>query len=104
MVLAHEKSNHQLLSSVKGLIFFAVPHRGAVIASIAKWPIKFLRMFRLSVNRRHVALLEKESDSIMDIFSQFGNRGRDLHIISFTETKKYRGHLVGPVLSLYYTG
>ena len=96
MIIAHEQIDvyGQLLNSIRGIVFFAVPHRGAELANLVKIFSKVVGLFGFGVNTKHVALLSKESDPLMDISSQFKNRARRVDIMTFVETEKYKGHLV----------
>ncbi len=96
MIIAHEQIDvyGQLLNSIRGIIFFAVPHRGAELANLVKIFSKVVGFFGFRVNTKHIALLSKESDPLMEISSQFKNRARRLDIITFIETEKYKSHLV----------
>lgn len=96
MIVAHEQTDvyGKLLDSIKGVIFFAVPHRGAQLAAMATSTATALRFFGFNVNTRHVSILSRESDPLMDISSQFKNRAKGLDITTFVETEKYKGHLV----------
>jgi hypothetical protein len=76
------------------VIFFAVPHRGAEFANLVKIFSKVVGFFSFGVNTKHIALLSKESDPLMDMSSQFKSRAKPLDIITFIETEKYKGHLV----------
>jgi hypothetical protein len=82
------------LNSIKGVIFFAVPHRGAEFANLVKIFSKVVGFFGFGVNTKNIALLSKESDPLMDMSSQFKRRAKTLDIITFIETERYKGHLV----------
>jgi len=98
LILAHERSRYyaDLLNSVRGLIFFGVPHHGSDVAYWGNLAANLLRIFQLgfSTNTNFVEALKRDSQTFTDISQQFIERGTNLSIRTFYETEKLYGKLV----------
>jgi hypothetical protein len=98
MILAHERSSAygQLLGSVRGLMFFATPHRGSDAAYWAHFAARLLHMIQVGrgTNPSFVAALQRNSTEFANISTQFIERAVSLRIRSFYETDRYLGELV----------
>ncbi len=98
MIIAHERPNAygNLLESVRGILFFGVPHRGSEAAYWGSFVANIMAITQLGfrVNTRFVDALRKNSKSFSDILRQFVEPGSRLNIRSFYETEKLFGQLV----------
>jgi hypothetical protein len=98
LILAHERSRHyaDLLNSVRGLIFFGVPHRGADVAYWGSFAANLLKITQLGfgTNTSFVEALRRNSATFADISEQFIERGANLPIRTFYETERLLNQLV----------
>ena len=96
LILAHEQSRHKnLLDSVRGCMFFGVPHHGTNIAYWGDIAAKLLKIGTLgSANPKFVAALKSNSSTLHEISRQFPERVASIKIRTFYETKKLRNQLV----------
>ena len=103
MILAHERSSHydNLLKSVRGSVFFAVPHRGADLVYWKNFAANILKVVQLGfgTNTNFVEPLQKNSAILAEISQQFIERGADIQIRTFYETDKIKNFLVHKLLS-----
>ena len=73
-----------IASRIKGVVFFATPHRGASSASRLK---NVLRITQLTVViAKYISDLEPDSALIDHINETFRNNSKDLELVSFYET------------------
>jgi hypothetical protein len=95
LILAHERSSvyEDLLNSVRGSVFFGVPHRGADAAYWAWFAANLLKITQLGfgTNTNFVAALKT---TFAEISEQFIERAVQLEIRTFFETKKLGNQLV----------
>ncbi|KAM7185523.1 hypothetical protein V8F20_011779 [Naviculisporaceae sp. PSN 640] len=79
-----------ILHAVKGCIFLGVPHRGAAIATWAKHATQLTKFltFGFAGNTSFLGTLEPDSAEWIRISDDFVDRGRDLTLYTFYETKK----------------
>ncbi|KAI9766209.1 MAG: hypothetical protein M1839_005011 [Geoglossum umbratile] len=98
LILAHERSRHylDLLNSVRGLVFFGVPHRGSDIAYWGTFAANLLKVTQLGfgTNNSFVEALRRNSATFADISRQFIERGANLPIRTFFETEKLLNELI----------
>jgi hypothetical protein len=96
LVLAHERSREfgDLRDSVRGCVFFGVPHRGAKIASWASSLAKLTEMLGFEVNPNFTKALWKKSKIFADISKQFVERAGNIKFRTFYETERLHGYLV----------
>ena len=98
LILAHERPRHyaDLLNSVKGLVFFGVPHRGSDIAYWGNFAANLIKVIQLgfSTNTSFVRALKRNSAAFADISTRFSECGANLPIRTFYETEKFWGQLV----------
>ena len=98
MILAHERLSHyaSLLSNVRGLVFFGVPHRGSDVAYWGAFAANLLKIMQLGfgTNTRSVKDLERNSATFANISQQFIERGANLPIRTFYETEKLLNQVV----------
>lgn len=96
-ILAHERSTQygQLLSCIRGSVFFGVPHRGADAAYWATFGATLLRFGQLGfgTNTAYVSALQRNSKTFADISRQFVERAVQLKIRTIFETEKMSGQL-----------
>jgi hypothetical protein len=85
-----------LLDSVRGLVFFGVPHRGSDIAFWGNFAANLLKITQLGfgINTSFVEALKRNSTTFADISQQFSELGANLPIRTFYETEKLWGQLV----------
>ena len=94
LVIAHERDSryHDISASVKGVMFFGVPHRGS---NIALWSNALARLANIPLfgGLRTDLLSDLSPKSILlgNIHDQFIERGKHLQIFSFYERKKIPG-------------
>ena len=92
LILAHERSGvyGNLLEMAKGVIFMGTPHRGADVASWAKFAAQALRALQMgtATNKSLVSDLRKNSKTLAQISQQFVERGSALRIKTFYEGNK----------------
>jgi len=74
-----------IAKNVKGVIFFATPHRGSDIAGVATSFDRVVRAVMLSSGRRYIKELVPSSDRIEDINKAFQHHLQRLFILSFFE-------------------
>ena len=98
MILAHERSSYygHLLASIKAVVFFGVPHRGADLAFWLEFPAKLLEYGQLGFggNTAYVSALKRNSTAFASISDSFIERGSHLVIRTFYETEKMGNQLV----------
>lgn len=98
MILAHERSSHysHLLASMKAVVFFGVPHRGADLAFWLQFPARLLEYGQLGFrgNTTYVSALKRNSPTFASISDSFIERGSHLIIRTFYETEKMGNQLV----------
>jgi hypothetical protein len=98
MILTHERSNYysNLLKSVRGSVFFGVPHRGSDLAYWKNFAATILKVAQLGfgTNKNFVKPLRRNSAVFSEISQQFIERGADLQIRTFYETYKIGSFLV----------
>jgi hypothetical protein len=89
LILAHARlSLHEdVLHSVRGCVFFGVPHRGADVAYWASWGANLLKILQLgfSTNTNFVDAL---GTTFSEISEQFIERAHRFKILTFYETDK----------------
>jgi hypothetical protein len=85
-----------LLDSVRGLVFFGVPHRGSDIAYWGNFAANLLKITQLGfgTNTSFVEALKRNSATFADISQQFIERGANLPIRTFYETERLWNQLV----------
>ena len=92
LILAHERSGvyGNLLEMAKGVIFMGTPHRGANVASWAKFAAQALRALQMgtATNKSLLSDLRKNSKTLAQISQQFVERGSTLRIKTFYEGNK----------------
>lgn len=97
-MIAHERSGvyGDLLSSVRGSVFFGVPHRGSDVAYWGLYAANLLKYAQLGfgTNTKFVEALDRNSHEFADICDQFIERGANLKIRTFYETEKMGNQLV----------
>ena len=78
-------SEHSSIASrIKGIVFFATPHRGASGAALLK---NVLRITQLTAApAKYISDLEPDSALIDHINETFRNNSKDLELVSFYET------------------
>lgn len=100
MILAHERSTHyaDLLNSIRGLVFFGVPHRGSDAAVWVTFAANLLVYAQLGfgTNPNFVKALQSNSQTFADISQQFIERGANVAIRTFYETNKMGNRIVRP--------
>jgi len=74
-----------IVNNVKGMVFFATPHRGANLAKMAASIDTVVRASQLTDNRRYIQELAPESDRIEDINRDFQYHLSRLFVLSFYE-------------------
>src|SRR2546421_639887 len=98
MILAHERLSYygHLLASIKAVVFFGVPHRGADLAFWLEFPARLLKYGQLGFggNTAHLSALKKNSTMFASISGSFIERGSHLRIRTFYETEKMGNQLV----------
>jgi hypothetical protein len=99
MVLAHERESlyKDILDSVRSVVFFGVPHRGADQAYWAEFAAKLVKVIQLGfgTNTSFVRDLKRNSPAFAAIAQQFIERGGQLQQIrTFYETEKLFNQLV----------
>ncbi|KAI9842016.1 MAG: hypothetical protein M1837_007512 [Sclerophora amabilis] len=98
MIIAWENSDTygDLLKSVRGSVFFGVPHCGADLAYWANLPAKLLKygLFEYGVNNAYLDALKTNSPTWRDISKQFVKRAAPLKIRTFYETEKFFNLLI----------
>ena len=73
-----------IASRIKGIVFFATPHRGASSAALLK---NVLRITQLTAApAKYISDLEPDSALIDHINETFRNNSKDLELVSFYET------------------
>lgn len=73
-----------IAARIKGIIFFATPHRGASSATLLK---NMLRVTQLTAApEKYISDLEPDSALIDHINETFRNSSKDLELVSFYET------------------
>lgn len=73
-----------IASRIKGIVFFATPHRGASSATLLK---NLLRITQLTAApAKYISELEPDSALIDHINETFRNSSKDLELVSFYET------------------
>lgn len=82
--------------NVRGVVFFAVPHRGSDIAALGKMLANVLKVATLGLrgNPRYVKALEKNSKHLDEISKQFVERLETIQVRTFYETETIKGQLV----------
>ena len=86
-----------LLRSVRGCVFFGVPHRGAEATYWANLTANIIKAVVLPVGRTNTsfaAALQQNSRALSDISQQFVERGASLKIRTFYETEMLHDQLV----------
>ncbi|KFY97583.1 hypothetical protein V500_01999 [Pseudogymnoascus sp. VKM F-4518 (FW-2643)] len=83
-----------LLSHVHAVVFFGVPHSGADIAIWGNFVARLLQLTPLPVNTNFIRAIQSNSTSFQDISRQFIQRGSELVIRTFFETKKIGNQLI----------
>lgn len=85
-----------MLDSVRGLVFFGVPHRGSDIAYWGNFAANLLKITQLGfgTNTSFVEALKRNSATFADISQQFIERGANLPIRTFYETERLWNQLV----------
>ena len=77
--------HHDIAARIKGMIFFATPHRGAPSATLLK---NVLRVTQLTAApAKYIEELAPDSALIEHINESFRNAGKDLELVSFYETE-----------------
>lgn len=98
MILAHERSQYyaELLSAIKGAVFFGTPHRGSDLAYWATFAATLANVVQLgrNTNTTYVKGLKENSKEFAHIAQQWIERGSKLQIRTFYETERYNGMLV----------
>jgi hypothetical protein len=97
MIIAHERSNAygELLKSVRGVMFFGVPHRGSDLAYWGDIAASICKTMSLGANTKFIAPLRRKSATFADISQQFIERGQPpLQIYTFYELNKVKGQLL----------
>src|SRR5436305_4388400 len=102
MINAHGRLSMfgDLLSSVRGVIFFGVPHRGADLASSASFATNLINLLGINTNQSFVTALQRNSKTFMDISEQFIERAARLQIRTFYETEKLYHQLVSGMYAI----
>lgn len=103
MNLANERSDlwRDIVDSVFSIIFFAVPHRGADVASLATVTANVYTFATLGFagNKNFVEALKRNSLEFWQISNAFIQPASRVRIIrSFYETAKIANHLVSQIL------
>ena len=85
-----------VLESVRGLVFFGVPHRGSDLAYWSMFAARLLKDVQLGLgtNTSFVEALKRNSQSFADISKSFIERAMPLKIRTFYETENLYGNLV----------
>jgi hypothetical protein len=98
LILARECPNTygKLLESVRGIVFFGVPHRGSEVAYWGSFVANIMAITQLGFrsNTKFIDALRRNSKQFSDISQQFVEPGSRLNIRSFYETEKLYGQLV----------
>lgn len=109
LILAHECPSDpdykDISDNTKAIVFLGVPHNGIDSAIWANLAGKTLRRAGIGrfTNTAFVAVLRKNSNTLIDISKQFVHRGKDLEIFTFYETQRLSGVVVCILLdSLLY--
>ena len=79
-----------LLDSVRGLVFFGVPHKGSYIAFLGSLVARICsRLLPSFVNVNFLEALERSSKTLEEISERFANIGQNPNIIirTFYETR-----------------
>ena len=100
LVIAHEDNsdptNHRLLQSVAGIIFFGTPHRGSGTATLGNLFGTMINTFlkgasagfqTKSIRTDLLRHLESNSKALQELTDSVRNRLGGLQIVSFYETK-----------------
>jgi len=74
-----------IINNVKGVVFFATPHRGADLAKVATSIDRVIRASQLGNRRKYMKELAPESDRIEDINRDFRHHLNRLFVLSFYE-------------------
>lgn len=95
MIRAHEQTRFysHLLESIKGVMFFATPHRGSDLASWDHLGTTVVRaaMLGFSTNTKLSKDLKLDSDTAKRISDSFAGRAWNFKIRSFYETELIPG-------------
>jgi len=92
-----------LLRSVRGCVFFGVPHRGADTAYWANFGTNVIKAaLFVRVHANFIAALRQNSKAFADISQQFVERGASLRIRTFYETEMLDNQLVRRLSTLVY--
>ncbi|KAK4144482.1 uncharacterized protein C8A04DRAFT_11422, partial [Dichotomopilus funicola] len=85
-----------LLENIRGIVFFAVPHRGANLAMWASFPARVGKHTSLGLagNTRFLDALKRDSIERSEISNAFVRRAVHLRIRTFYETEKTGNSLV----------
>ncbi|EON63595.1 hypothetical protein W97_02823 [Coniosporium apollinis CBS 100218] len=96
LILAHEMSSFYggLLSHVHAVVFFGVPHSGSDAAVWGNFIARLLKLTPLPVNTNFIGPLQRNSSAFRDISRQFIQRGSQLVIRTFFETKKIGNQVI----------
>ena len=74
-----------LASRIKGMVFFATPHRGSSSATLLKNLLRVTQF--MSDPSSYIGELEPDSTLIDHINETFRNNSKDLELVSFYETQ-----------------
>lgn len=93
LIIAHERSSKYgaLLQSISGVMFMATPHRGSQVADVAEPLVQIARFVLFlsgyRINTRLVSTLQWDEQVLVDITSQFVERGSRIQMRTFYETE-----------------
>jgi hypothetical protein len=96
VIIAYERSSAygELLGSVRGAIFFGVPHRGADVAYWGNVVANICKLTPFGSNTKFIAPLRRKSGMFAEISQRFVERCKPLQICTFHETKTVKRQLV----------
>ncbi|CZR66344.1 uncharacterized protein PAC_16245 [Phialocephala subalpina] len=98
LILAHEQPERyaDLSKSVRGVIFFGVPHRGSDVAYWGTFAANLLETIQLGfgTNSNFVKDLQRNSETLANISEQFFPLGDKLKIRTFYETERLLNRVI----------
>lgn len=102
LILAHEQPEHyiDLSKSVRGVIFFGVPHCGSNVAYWGTFAANLLETIQLGfgTNSNFVKDLQRNSETLANISELFFKLSDKLEIRTFYETEKLLNKVVCPLI------
>ncbi|TGZ78640.1 TPR repeat-contain NB-ARC [Ascodesmis nigricans] len=88
LLIGCPEEQERIQNAVYGIIFLGTPHNGSNIASLGKLIANVLAACTpLNPARVLIASLQKDAEGLFSITADFTKRRRQIHIVSFFETK-----------------